>query len=890
VEMEKHTAALRSEIETAGRIYEDSLRLKVEEISHLRRDIDELSKEKSAGKEQQVSLRREIEALEAHAAAEQVALRAKLKAEFDQKLGDEAVHAEKRFAAEKQKFIDELENRSSDFQAETGRKDGEIGSLRLAMQKAGEELRMLRQKAGEELKAAVAEERARAATELDDRTSRLAGTIRLRDEKITELSGALDASKIEREELVLLERERLQRLYGEKEKAIDEELAARDAELLRTREALAKAAAEKDGLSAGYSAERRALEEKITALTVRLTEEEAAAGIKLDTALRREADRYGEIIARKNHELEAAAQLRQSQDDAYRKTLEDFRANLGDSLGKLETFKRTAEDRQVQLYALQAELAQEKKQAQDQSVSLSAKLSEKEKLYRDLRVEYEDFKEAFEEEVKAGERKYNDSLLKLRSAEEQKASRDKQIEAMKRDNELLRGEILRREHEAAELKAGSAKQMENERREMHSSGERRAHEYAQKEKALLVEISSLRDISNSNELQLEKQTVQFEEARNRAERLKAMLEEERARLAENDAVQRALKEEYDGQLGAAAEREKELSAELLSLKKALSASTGEAQENKSDSENLRASFERVKAAFEEEKKKRAEIEAAALAASAALREKTAEFSGQRSELETLIRSVERLKLSFDDERKKRAEAEAAAENSRQALRQKSEESLENRSEAEALKNAVDRLKAALEDERKKRSEAEEAAQHSSLAAREKTEETVGHRAETEALRNALERMKAAFAEERKKRSEAEQVSETAHSVMREKADLASGQRAEVDSLKGAVDRLKAALDDEKRKRAESELAAAASRSELGAKAEEISGRGSEIEALKHGIERLKHAFEEERAKRVESELLAETAHSALREKQEEFIYTQKLVEQLKDKLRLWKSK
>ena len=56
------------------------------------------------------------------------------------------------------------------------------------------------------------------------------------------------------------------------------------------------------------------------------------------------------------------------------------------------------------------------------------------------------------------------------------------------------------------------------------------------------------------------------------------------------------------------------------------------------------------------------------------------------------------------------------------------------------------------------------------------------------------------------------------------------------------------------------------------------------------MERLKHAFEEERSKRVESELLAQTAHSALREKQEEFLKTQKLVEQLKDKLRIWKNK
>ncbi len=841
VEMEKHTAALRSEIETAGRIYEDSLRLKVEEISHLRRDIEELSKEKASGKEQQAALRREIEAAEARAAAEIASQRAKLKAEFDQKLSDEAAHAEQRHFAEKQKFADELEGRNGEFIAELGRKDDEINSLRLSLQKTSEDIKMLRQKAGSELKAAVAEERARAAAELEDKAARMAATIKLRDDKIAELSRAMENSKLEKEELVLLERERMQRLYTEKEKVIDEELAGRDAELLRVREALAKSASEKDALASGYAVEKRALEEKLAALNVRLAEQEAASGSKLDSALRREADRYGEIIERKNRELEAAAQLRQAQDDAYRKTLADFRSNLADSLGKLELFKNTAEDRQAQLTVLQIELAQEKKESAEKIASLSAKLSEKEKFHRDLRTEYDDVKEAFEEEVKASDRKYNDALLKLRAVEEQKAARDKQIEALKRDGELLRAENLRRENEAAELKSSVAKQMENERREIHASGERRAHEYTQKEKAMLAEISSLRDIANSKDLLLEKQTAQFEEARNSAERLKALLEEERARQAGNEAALRAGKEESEAELSAVLERERAGAAELASLKKDLSASIEEALANKADSEAGRASLERVKAALDEERRKRAEFESNALAAEAALREKAGEFSGQRSQLETLIASVERLKVSFEEERKKRAEAETAAENARQALREKSEQVLE-------------------------------------------------HQSETEALRHAVERLKAAFEDERKKRADSELMTETLNSAMREKADQMAGHKAELDGLKNSVERLKAAIEDEKRKRAEAELSAAAARSALNEKTEETMGHGAEIESLKHGIKRLKHAFEEERAKRVESELLAETAHSALREKQEEFIRTQKLVEQLKDKLRLWKSK
>ena len=387
------------------------------------------------------------------------------------------------------------------------------------------------------------------------------------------------------------------------------------------------------------------------------------------TPLRREADRYGEIIERKNRELEAAAQLRQSQDETYRKTLADFRTNLADTLGKFESLKSVAGERQSQLSVLEITLAQEKKQAADQIASLSARLSDKEKHHRDLRVEYDGFKVAFEEEVKAGERKYNDALLKLRAAEEQKAARDKQIDALKRDGELLRAENQRRDHEAGELKAAAIKQAENERRELHASGERRTHEYAQKEKALLAEISSLRDIFNSKDLLLEKSKVQFEEARNSAERLKTMLEEERAKQAENDTARRAV-------------------------------------------------LESLEDAFEAERNKREAAEAAAQSAISALREKTSEFSGQRSELEALIRSVERLKTSFEEERRKRADAEAMAEKSSLALRDKADESLEHCSEIDALRHAVERMKAAFVDERKKRVDAELLAETSHSALRE----------------------------------------------------------------------------------------------------------------------------------------------------------------------------
>ena len=557
VEMEKHTASLRSELETAGRIYEDSLRLKVEEISHLRRDIEDLSKDKNAAKEQLAEARRQAEALSQRAVAEQDALRARLSAEFDRKLGEEAVAAEQRRAADKQKAAAELEARSAEFKAEIARKEDDLNALRLGLQKAGEDLRMARQVAGEELKAAVALEKTRAAAELEDRLSRLNTTVKLREDKINELSGALEAARIEREELVLMERERLQRMYAEKEKAMDEELSARDAELLRAREAVARAAADKEAAAAGRAAETRALEEKLAALSMRMAEEETGFTLKLDSALRRETDRYTEIIERKNRELEAAAQLRQAQEDGYRKTLEDFRSKLADALARFETIKKSAEEKQVQLSLLHAELAQEKKRADDQVSHLSVRLAARDKDFRDLRAEYEDFKAAFETGVKEEERKYNDVMMKLRASEEQRAAKDKQLDQIKREGEFWRMEITRKEEELSSAKSASLRALETERKELRLVHEKAAQEASQKEKEISRECALLKDALAAQEVSSAQLKSRYDSLLKTEERLKTYLEEER--------VQRALAETRAAESSAEAARRTEESEKTRQL-------------------------------------------------------------------------------------------------------------------------------------------------------------------------------------------------------------------------------------------------------------------------------------------------------------------------------------
>ncbi|HNW43079.1 MAG TPA: hypothetical protein PKI19_01145 [Elusimicrobiales bacterium] len=534
VETEKHTRDLRAELEAAGRIYEDSLRLKTEEITHLRREMDELSKERSAGRELAAALRRELETAAERHLSETASLKLKLKSEYEQRAAADIAEARQEAAAEKQKFASILEEKTAAAAAALERKEEALNLLKLALQKSGEEMKL-----------ALAEEKARSAAAIEENALRSAETLKLRDDKIAELSRAFEASRLEKEELLLLERQRLERLYTEKEKAMDAELAARDAEVLRAREALGKAAAEKEALASGFNAERRALTEKLAAMSARLSEEETSASFKVETAVRREVARYTEIVERKNNELESAAQVRQAQETAYRKTLEDFREKLSDTVGRFEILKKTAEDRQLQVSAVQLELAQERKSAEEAAAQLSARLAAREKDYKALRTEYEDFKAAFEDEVQVREKKYDDVMLKLRASEEQKGSKDKQLEALKRDGELLRSELLRHDREAAEIKAAAAKALEAERRELRAANERLAAEFAQKEKTLLSEVSVFRDEASANEISAEKFRALAEEAGRNIERLRAVLEEERARKAggvEREEYERRLKE------------------------------------------------------------------------------------------------------------------------------------------------------------------------------------------------------------------------------------------------------------------------------------------------------------------------------------------------------------
>ena len=518
VEIEKHSRDLRAELETSTRIYEDSLRLKGEEISHLRTELDEVVKDRASAREQVAALRRDLDAQGERNVAEVNGLKIKLRADLEKELAAAAAEAARKYSADKQAVMEMFEEKVSTLSAALERKEQGITQLKLALQKAGEDQKL-----------ALAEERARNAAALEEHAATAAATLRLREDKVTELARALEGARLEREELLILERQRLERLYSEKEKGMDSELAAKDSELIRARDTVAKVMADREALVSSFESEKRVTEEKVTAMAARLADAEAASSVKAEAAARREIARYSEMLDHKNADLEAASRLRQAQEENYRKTLEDLREKLSEVLGKFETLKKTADERQVQLSTLQMELAAEKHNAEGASGRIAERLAAREKDYKALRAEYDDFRGAFEEEVKAGEKKYDDVSHRLRAAEEQKAVRDKQIEALKRDGELLRSELVRHDKEDTELKSSFSKKLETERRELRAAAERQSQEFEQKEKAMLAELSVYRDEAAANSIAAEKYRVQAEDASRNEDRLKSALEDERSR-------------------------------------------------------------------------------------------------------------------------------------------------------------------------------------------------------------------------------------------------------------------------------------------------------------------------------------------------------------------------
>ncbi len=186
VEIEKKSAALREEIETAQRIYEDNLRFKMEEIAHLRRELESSMSDKTALQAQAAESRRTIDTVKARAEADLAALRTQLKSAHERELADELSEAGRRYAAEKQKLTATFDTQLNDARLETVKKNDEIQKLKTAILSMEEEKNLL-----------VSEERQRGKAGLEAQASSFSDTAKMYEDKIRQLNKALEALKPE---------------------------------------------------------------------------------------------------------------------------------------------------------------------------------------------------------------------------------------------------------------------------------------------------------------------------------------------------------------------------------------------------------------------------------------------------------------------------------------------------------------------------------------------------------------------------------------------------------------------------------------------------------------------------------------------------------------------
>jgi len=371
VELEKHTSALKTEVETGVRIYEDSLRLKVEEIARLRKDLGESSRDKDGLQDLAASLRRELAALAEKSERDLQALKVQLRAAHEAELAEVLEAASRRRAMEKQKMSEAFEEALAGEKRVAAGKEEELRGLKEALAREQENGRLALAAAASEKREALAEQAARYGEE------RKFGA-----EKAAQLEKALEAAKIEREELVLMERERLARLYTEKEKDFDEQLAQKDREAYRLKDELKRLDAEKEARRLEEESEKAGLRDKNKALSQQLLSFQSAARLEVEDAVRKENEKAASQLARKSLEIEAVKRLRETQEDAYRRALEEFRSKFSEAVAKTEGFKKLADERQARLNELETELAYGRKRWEDQLAALTLRLENREKELR----------------------------------------------------------------------------------------------------------------------------------------------------------------------------------------------------------------------------------------------------------------------------------------------------------------------------------------------------------------------------------------------------------------------------------------------------------------------------------------------------------------------------
>ena len=534
----------------------------------------------------------------------------------------------------------------------------------------------------------------------------------------------------EKEEMILLERDRMGSIYAEKEKDLEERVNSKDTEIARLREEMLHAKHDKEIVVGQFVKERDELKQTITELNDKYNQAESEHHLKLENTLKRETDRFHSALEKKRVEIDGIKTLKESQDDSYRKSLDNFRVKLSDAVGKLESIKHIADDRQNQIASLHMEMVESKKNYEMETMTLKGKLSDSLKRLKEIKDEHESLKNKFSSYSDENRKTINETMVKLRKTEEYaKSVNDKlgearseieagEIEAAKKEEDIkklyLESENQRscfvkiadesRKKETAygtekEMLESEISQRENVVAQLNEALKNKNTVIAEKE----VSKKKLRDdlMAKSNEDKL-KFDIERKEFQMSIEKLiEKTREQQKALRNENNALKESfvdkdiliekLNGEFKGLLEKSSMYKSGLDESLKKVKELENAYDKAASDNemlKSGMNDIADKYKREKDFIEIEKKKRTEVDKALAKKDSVLRDTEEEIKGLADQLGESERSFNRARDMYEDEKKKKEELDVVAQASSSALREKEEK---NRKLARALDHVKEDL-------------------------------------------------------------------------------------------------------------------------------------------------------------------------------------------------------
>jgi len=558
VELEKHTRGVRQEMDSAQRIYEDNLRLKLEEIAHLRQELEGLTTDKRALQGDLLGRNKEIDGLKSFHLSEMNRTKEEVQAEYENKLRNELEKKQKIYIEEKIRYEKAWQDQLENMKGVVAQKDKGI-----------EELRVELHKREEEKQAQLFAAKEKAGNDLEIQQKIFAETQKAYEDKILQLNRIVENARIEKEEGILLEKERLEGVYLQKEADIEDQLAFKNAEIARTRdkyesvlaekekelarkiesdmreiaglkETAAGTAADMENSALSHAGEKRELENKIALILEDSSRLETEYQGKLDKNLKKAADEYKNSMDRKNAEIDGLKRAKEEQDELYRKALEDVRTRLLDNVSKMESLKKLSDERQEKINQLNMELSESKKTMNEKDGAHSKNLSALEKQISELKLQYEAAEGGAENLRLESQKKINDLMLKLRATEEQKAQADRELGDRNGSVEIYRHEVAKRESGMSQLKSD----MEN----LKAEGVKTIEEYRNKELSHRNKIDVLENDLKSRDLLISEMQDRFRqkesdnsksienfrmrelEYKNESENLKKQIEDERKEM------------------------------------------------------------------------------------------------------------------------------------------------------------------------------------------------------------------------------------------------------------------------------------------------------------------------------------------------------------------------